>query len=341
MRFRLATSIAVFIALAAAAPRRASACGALPTPYFTLIGSVPADGAVGVPRDLGIVLSARAWGYEPEGSAIFPGFVTTSIHLFEVATDAEVPLRSIPWMSGLPTAAWYPVAPLAPRTGYRVEAVLADQGAMPAEVTGPTRLTFRFTTGDELAPALEALGGLAMELETYDRDVFDCGPCGSGCVTAGTVRDVRARITIPALRGGFDQDGYRGWVAVREDTPATFGAPGEPDDGAGIFPTVYVPFAPGAPTIVYAPVADLDRSYRACVSLGAWDPAGHMPSVAPVCLDAMRPSDLLAAEAPPGASAGCAVMPRVSPDAAWVAPLALALAAARPWRRARRRARSV
>lgn len=330
MRFGLAASIAVVVVLAAGVPQRARACGASPTPYFTLAGSVPEDGAVGVPRDLGIVLIADAWWDVPDVPAIFPGFPPTSIHLFDAATDTEIPVHEVPWMSGPPTAAWHPDAPLAPRTAYRVEAVLADQGWMPPEASGPTRLTFTFTTGDDLAPALEATGELAMELETYDRQLFaNCGPCGDGCVPAGTVRDVRARITIPALGGGFDQDGYRAWAAVREDVPATFDTPGEPNDGAGVVPTVYAPLVAGTPTVVYGAIPDLDRSYRACVSLGAWDPAGHMASVAPVCLDAKRPSDLLAAELPPDAAASCAVTPRGSRGAAWLAPIAIVLAAAR------------
>jgi len=206
---------------------------------------------------------------------------------------------------------------------------------MPPEVTGATSLTFTFTTGDDLTPVAETGGELTMELEVYDRPVGGCGPCGDCGEPEGTVRDVRARITIPPLRGGFEQDGYRGWLAVREDVPATFDGPGEPGDGAGVVPTVYVSIVPGEPQVVYAPLPEPDHRFRPCVSLGAWDPAGHMWTVAPVCFDETRPSDLLAGDMPAGGGASCAVAAGAPPAATWIATLALALAVAGLRRRSR------
>lgn len=347
MRFELIASLVSVVVLAAGAPRPAQACGASPSPYWTLAGSVPEDKAVGVPRDLGIVLITRAWINEPGG----PGFPydSHSVRLYEAATDTEVPIHAdISWMSDRPTNAWRPDAPLAPDTEYRVEAMLADQGPLPAEVSGPTELTFTFTTGADLAPAIEVAGELAMELEAYDEEQLDCGPCGNGtCVPAGTVRRVRARVTIPALSGGFGDDGYRGWLAVRPDVPATFAGPGEPSDGSGLGSTSYVSIVPGAPTVVYVPLSELDRTYRPCFSLGAWDPGGHMSPVAPVCFDAVRPADLLASDVPPLADAGsavtlppradasCAVTQRGAPGVPWSVALAFTLAATRLRRRSR------
>jgi len=339
MRSGLVTSLLVVLVLAAGAPPRARACGSAPEPNWTLTGSLPEDGAVDVPRDLGIVLFGQAWGDEPAEAEFDVTFASAvgSVHLLEAATGTEVPIRGISWMSHRPSAAWHPDAPLAPRTVYRVEAELRNQATMPPEVTGPTRLTFTFTTGDDFAPPLETTGNLAMELEGYDRPVFtNCGPCGDGREAAGTVRDIRARVILPALRGGVDDDGYRGWLAVRTDAPATFDATGEPNDGAGWVGTVYVPIAPGAPMVVHAPLRDVGHVYLLCALLGAWDPAGHLSRPEPVCIDETRRSDLLATEVATSGGASCAVTPRASPGMPWGAPLALAFAAARLRKRSRR-----
>lgn len=125
-----------------------------------------------------------------------------------------------------------PAEPLRPRTRYRVEAALMPETQPPKAIAGPSSLSFVFETGDGTYAPLQLEGGLRVALETYDEPVFKCAvenPCGgsSHCRAVGSRRALRARVTLPIVRGGVAFAGYSGWLWLTDNTPKPFSGPGE------------------------------------------------------------------------------------------------------------------
>ena len=209
-----------------ATPGVAAACGELPPAYVTLTDALPAV-RTGLPRDGALVIHAKAWA-DLGGPTNF-----ATVRLRDQAGNV-IPTEDVFWHSDALSVAFHPLVPLPARSTFSFEAAVVDRNAeKPAGADGPLTTSYNFETGDDLAPALALAEPLRVVLEAYDVDVITCEnnpPCGatpSSCTKTGTRRTLRARITIPAVTGGIDFDGFRGWLHFTDDHAATFDGPGE------------------------------------------------------------------------------------------------------------------
>jgi hypothetical protein len=175
--------------------------------------------------------------------------------------------------------------------------VPAQSTEKPPGAEGPLMGRFTFQTGDDLTPPLTLAGPLRVRLETYDSDVITCEThtsCGPvGCKKTGTERALRARVTVPAARGGLDFDGYRGIMYFTDNAPVTFSGEGEGRGAPGglIYGGHYLELRPGVETEVLTNVIDEHGPYTPCFSLNVWDPGGHAVQADPICLPPIVPSE--------------------------------------------------
>jgi hypothetical protein len=280
------TLLAIFLAtgLGALAPRVAAACGATPTPYATLAESLPPV-RTGLPRDGAVVIRGKLWG-PSAGPSTF-----ANVRLFDEA-GTPISVTSVAWYSAEPSQAYAWVAPLPAGTKIGVEAVVPEGAVKPVDAEGPTTTTFIVETGDHTAAPLVLAGPLRVQLEAFDADIIQCSaPCGGTCSTLGQRRALRARIVVPAMTGGVDFDGYRGWLHLTDDQAATFNGAGEGAHGSGnVNLPHWMDVRPGVETEVLQEIPDADRPYAPCFALNLWDPAGHAAQSDPVCLPAIKPS---------------------------------------------------
>jgi hypothetical protein len=281
--FRLLAGLGALLGLMAHTDRL-SACGAVYPPYRTIADTIPVADATGLPRDLGIVIDATPWS--PPGG---PSLDFTSFELVAEDTGIAVPGQFVQWYTTVSTAAWHPLEPLEAGRSYVLSAAIEQYGASrPAEATGADTATVRFTTGSSLASPLELSGALTIAFERYSYPLAqNCSPCGGGCELTGTYAEaVRARATLPEVRGGFDAGSYSAWLHLTEHAPAVFAGPGEGDpSGSELNLMTYATIAPGQHSEVTMDIPG-GLSYPLCFALNVWDPAGHAVQAAPVCLDA-------------------------------------------------------
>jgi hypothetical protein len=328
MPLRLALGV-TFGCVLSALPDVAAACGATPTPYVTLTEALPTKRA-GIPRDGAVVIRAKLWG--PSGGP----FSFANARLLDAA-GATIPTTSVMWFSATPAMALAPAEPLAPGTRVTIEASVPSSDAVkPAAADGPTAVTWNYDVGDGLAEPLALAGGLRVTVEPFDADVIDCSHannCGTGCVRVGTRRALRARVVIPAVTGGVDFDGYRGWLHFTDNQPATFAGAGEGRGSGNINLPNWLDLRPGAETEVLQELVEEDQAYAPCFALNVWDPAGHAIQAPPVCEPSVKPSERLRAlDAANGG--GCSVVGG-GVTGAWFVLCALAAAVATLRRRAR------
>ena len=269
--------------IAALAPRVAAACGATPLPYATLAESLPLV-RTGLPRDGAVVIRGKLWG--PSGGPS----TFANVRLFDEAGN-PISATSVAWYSAEPSQAYAWAAPLPAGTKITVEAVVPEGAVKPVDAEGPTSTTFIVETGADTATPLVLAGPLRVQLEAFNADIIQC-PCGGPCNKVGQRRALRARIAVPAVTGGVDFDGYRGWLHLTDDQAATFNGAGEGMHGSG---NVNLPYwmadvRPGAETEVVQEIPDEDAPYAPCFALNLWDPAGHAVQADPVCLPSIKPS---------------------------------------------------
>ena len=275
-------TIVLATGLAALAPRVATACGVTPTPYATLAESLPLV-RTGLPRDGAVVVRGKLWGPSGGPSAF------ANVLLFD---EARTPIvtTSVAWYSAEPSQAYAWATPLPAGTKITVEAVVPEGVVKPVDAVGPTTTTFIVETGADTATPLVLAGSLRVQLVAFNADVVQC-PCGGPCNKVGERRALRARIVVPAVTGGVDFDGYRGWLHLTDDQAATFNGAGEGTHAAGnVSLPHWMDVRPGVETEVLQEVPDEDTPYAPCFALNLWDPAGHAVQSDPVCLPSIKPS---------------------------------------------------
>lgn len=278
---------------------RVNACGGSPSPVWTISDTTPSDGATDVPYNTGVVVFGEAWLYP--GSNFYVELDVTEVDETSETSDGGVmgtPVtgRFIQWYADPPAAVWVPDEPLAPNTTYGVETYVSEdvQGELPPEVTGPTSVNFRFTTGTKAYEELLLEGEMQVEIDAYDAELTEClDNCGANCNVVGTRRALRATITLPTVMGGA-AGGYQGWFSYSDDNPMVFDGPGEgrPQDEGEISLSRSVYFAGGDPVVIEQEIIEEGRAYSPCFALNAWDSAGQAVSQT-VCLDAFSPEDRL------------------------------------------------
>jgi hypothetical protein len=124
---------------------------------------------------------------------------------------------------------------------------------------------------------------------------------------------------VPAVTGGVDFDGYRGWLHFTDNQPATFEGAGEgrrAGPGNVSLPH-WLELSPGVETEVLQEIVEEDQAYAPCFALNVWDPAGHAMQTPPVCGPPVKPSERLRA-LDAAAGSGCSVTGR-SVTGAWCA----------------------
>lgn len=288
--------------LGTAFTRGSLACGASPNEYFTFEAgaATPADGASGVPRNGAVLLEGTAWVNDP------PGPLMLAVTVVEQATGSEVSGQALNWSYDPAVVAWSPLEPLKSETAYALTAKIEEAESTPPEgVDGATSLTMAFTTGTSLTPDLALDGSIAAELEPYEADVEECTAMCAPCTVVGKRSALGARISLPAVSGGFESGGYRAWLWLSDETPRQFEGPGDGFSGGemvGMGESLAV--EPGEHASVFIEIPEEDAAYRPCFAYNVWDAAGRNVVAESLCLEAVKPSEYLAALEGEGGGAG-------------------------------------
>ncbi|QRK11317.1 hypothetical protein JQX13_15305 [Archangium violaceum] len=281
----------------------AESCSPPPSPslYYTFTGSLPGDGETEVSLDGVVLLTSRAWRIESKPThtpEMFENVLTVTVTDGETGVVVPGKLRS--WWGAPAGVAWQPDNPLLPNRRYELVGELRQSHARPAEAQGPTALRETFSTGTQVSPPLELLGGLDVSLESFEKDKLDCGGPYSGscdCRKVGTERGTRARVRVPEVRGGAALGTYHFELWISDRTPYRFDEPDqhlEHDVSQGIWGVN----SSGGPAETLIPMPEHDDSYTPCFAWRVRDPAGHILEGTPVCLkETVEPPGLL----------GCAV----------------------------------
>lgn len=306
------------------APGRADACGALPSPTFTISRVSPSDGSSEIARDTGIIVGAIP-SSSPGGPTEF-----AAVDLIDVSSGEASPLTSVSWFSlGGPeeTMAVHPVEPLAPQHDYRIEATLRGGSA--------AALVSSFSTSDALLEPLVLTGTISLSLRSGQVDVVECGPCGGECKVAGKQPALLADVQLPVPKGG--QGVYLGALHFTDDEPAHISArdpsstDGQPHE---VMVTQFVKLEADEAQTLHQEIFVEDASYAGCFTFAVWDPAGNVAH-ASGCLPSMSPDEIRARARGGSTLFGCSVSARAPTTMpAWLAPLLLTFFA---WRRGRSR----
>ncbi|MFE8598710.1 hypothetical protein [Archangium violaceum] len=287
-----------------ASPAEACSPPASPRYYYTLTQSFPADGASNVPLDTVVLIQWYAWQ--------IPGTledVHVDVHnlLSVTVTDSDTgelaPGQVHRSWLGRPTGeTWRPDAPLLPNRRYTFVATLKQQsGPRPEAAQGPTELRGSFSTGEQLSPPLELLGGLDVALESFETDKLNCTPGMCTCDKAGREMSTRARVRVPSVQGGSAIGAYWFELRVTDNTPYRFGETNQHLEHKVLW-GIWGVDSSGEPTdtAFEMPRDEAKAGYTPCFSWRVHDPAGNVREGAPVCLKERVE--------PPGFAFGCSVV---------------------------------
>ncbi len=271
---------------------QAQVCGepySEPFNYFTFAEPSPAPDATEVPLDAALIL--RGDGYGIGGSPIiFSWFVLDSV----IVTDAaghEVPGRIVATEVSptVPAVSWMPTEPFAAETEYRVAATLAEQDFRPEDAEGSETLEFQFTTGTTNTPALTVDAALTATIATAPRPIYDCAS-ECDCTEVGTYDGLVAHVTIPAIHGGTDAEGYRARVFLSDAEAITFDESGRIDDADHeVYEVKSLFLTPGTEQEIELQLPANGQPYVPCFALDVRDPARRHVSATPICLDEVDP----------------------------------------------------
>jgi hypothetical protein len=272
-------------------PDHARACGALPTPSYTISGVTPSPWATGVARDVGLIVRGLP-SSQPGGPIHF-----AEIELIDADSGMPVPLEGLSWYSlgnDEDTMALHPLEPLAPLHRYRVEVDPYD-----SEVGGTDGGIFisSFETSDVLLEPLTLSGELGFSLRGEEVDIVQCGPCGNSCNPIGKRSALMVDVQLPAPSGG--QGVYRGVLHFTDHTPARLSArsPGDyeydEDELHNVRLTQWVAPDANQAITLQQEVPVEESAYAPCFTYVVYDPAGHIAQTS-ACLPILSQADIQA-----------------------------------------------
>jgi hypothetical protein len=196
------------------------------------------------------------------------------------SAGVHVPGNVEAWSGGAVAVTWHPARPLPPNTSFTLTAVIIGPGVAPPAASRGTNLTAVFHSGPSAASPLRLAGDLRATLETYDAPRWgSCTDCGTGCVSSGSVRSLRARVSIPAAEGGFTLDTYAAELQLFRNSPG--------DRSSAIPGLTAERLTAGQPLELLRPLWPESAPFAPCFTLRVTDPAGHHVDAPPLCLPAL------------------------------------------------------
>jgi hypothetical protein len=200
------------------------------------------------------------------------------LELQAVGSDTKVVLKP-KYLGGLPgVLSFVPQTPLEPSTTYQLGARLHTG----VETSASALASWELTTGTQTRSSLWLDGNLQVTFEEGLDGTFDCdstfGICGPLCLEVGKVAVTKARISLPAVRGGFAAEYLAGSVSISSATSSG-------DDGA-----LKIEHVPGleagepAELLVTMPLI-ADRPYRPCFTFEISDARYDTLRSTPFCLE--------------------------------------------------------
>ncbi|OJT24331.1 hypothetical protein BO221_14255 [Archangium sp. Cb G35] len=288
-----------------ASPAEACSPPASPRYFYTLTRSFPEDGASNVPLDTVVLIQPRAWQIPGTLADVHVRFHDVlSVTVTDSDTGELIPGKVDSWWAGSSGEAWRPDAPLLPNRRYTFVATVQQSGPRPEEAQGPTELRGSFSTGDQLSPPLELLGGLDVALESIETDKLDCTSGACTCAKVGREMSTHAQVRVPGVQGGSAFGSYRFELWVTDNTPYRFDGMNQHLEHKVLW-GVWGVNTSGEPTDTLFEMPrnhyDANASYTPCFTWRVLDPAGNVREGAPVCLKERVD--------PPGSFFGCTVAP--------------------------------
>lgn len=302
------------------APAAALACGASPEAYWTVRDFLTDSGTVAV--DGAFVVTGKSWTdvYPDRGSGEFAQTVRVDVN-----DDAGVVVQGITdawWSSHGAAVAWRPASALVPGARYQAVVRTASLVSRPQGADGVDVLRAEFRASEGRAPQLKLSGALQVGIESYDQPRFKDCICGQCSTPDGTVRALRARITIPAVDGGSAPGGYAAWVWLSDDVAHEL-----PDGRGGSLVNLggIERLPRGRATEVVRDIPAEDRAYAPCISVRVMDAADHHVDAMSICLAPLDVAATIAAGDQIAAGRDADAAKLAAPGGCSFAP------AARPW----------
>jgi len=309
----------------------ALACGALPEAMFTFAASLPADGALDVPRNHPIVLGLNC-SASPEWSPIVADAACS-----HRPSDLEVELRGrdgavVPGRVAHfgEELVFLPSSVLAAETEYELTASVPSRNSMAGD---GRRLSASFRTGTAMLPTLtDGAPRADVSMEWYDAPAVKCtegrflgdqargllgpficpGPYTS-CMADGSGAVTRLRVKLGPFAGGLASRGYGVELLVTDHTAGDFDRSAyavTPEENRqqphqiALYTTVLVHESEPAELLLDLP-EPRDRKTPICIRVRASDAAAEVVSEQSVC----TPYEALVAQL------GAAVAPTSHSDA--------------------------
>ena len=281
-----------------------------PFNYFTFAEPFPAPDSTEVPCDAALILRGNGFGIG--GSpVVFSWFTVDTVTVTDQAGNV-VPGRIAAegFSRTSPAVSWMPDQPFGADAEYHVAAELAPQStARPEEAEGSETLEFRFTTGSTSGGELAIESPLEVVITSAPFPINDCETvdCVTTCTEIGEYRGLVARVTLPAVHGGTDVEGYEGLMILSDTAPIDFDGPGSM---VGSGDEVYVPksvhLTAGEVQQIEVQLPPTGEPYVPCFALNVWDPGRRYATATPLCLDAVDPPAPDAVLDGPGGAGGAA-----------------------------------
>jgi hypothetical protein len=179
----------------------------------------------------------------------------------------------------------------------------------PAEVVGSEKLESSFTTGTGLTPPLELQGALSATLSESTVPIMTCDPdpgC-SACNQTGQRPALMEQVTLPAVHGGVDEEGYEGVLFLTDTKGVTFKETGGTTDVANLVAEIQsFHTQPGQSQTISIEIPRKKVAYVPCFSMNVWDPGSRNVTADMLCLEPVAAQP---------AGSGCMVA-RSRPDSA-------------------------
>jgi hypothetical protein len=267
----------------------ALACGASPSPVFSIDAVSPSDQQQGVARDAAVEFRLKAWEAHDDLQTVLSVRVTRERDGMEALGALDLTRASDLAVHVEPIALWAPRTLLDANTTYVVE--LTTSRPRPEEPE-PVLSRTTFTTSDTASPELHLVGELRGTLRMGTAPVRSCmgAPCKE-CPIVGESPALYADLELPRAQGGFAEHGYSSWLTLDDTTARSFTGPGEGESGGERFVHLshYRHFdAEDELAERSVEIPREDRPYVACFGYNVWDAFGHAREAESLCFSAQE-----------------------------------------------------